>query len=99
MRVKQPGDRFVGEDVELIATHQTASEMAPYERLLGDAMKGDQALFASEDAIEAQWKIVDPVLAAPAPVHEYQPATWGPAAADALTEEFGGWINPKASTK
>jgi glucose-6-phosphate 1-dehydrogenase len=95
MRVKQPGDRFVGEDVELIATHQSGSEMAPYERLLGDALKGDQALFASEDAVEAQWRVVDPVLSAPTPCIEYEPGTWGPAEASRLTAEYEGWIDPK----
>jgi glucose-6-phosphate 1-dehydrogenase len=99
MRVKQAGDHFVGEDVELIATHQSGSEMAPYERLLGDALKGDQALFASEEAVEAQWRIVDPVLSAPVPVHEYKPGTWGPVEADRLTAEFEGWIAPKGSAK
>jgi glucose-6-phosphate 1-dehydrogenase len=99
MRVKQAGDQFVGEDVELIATHQSGSEMAPYERLLGDALKGDQALFASEETVEAQWRIVDPVLSAPVPCHEYRPGTWGPVEADRLTAEFDGWIAPKASAR
>jgi glucose-6-phosphate 1-dehydrogenase len=97
MRVKQPGEHMVGEDVELIATHQSGSEMAPYERLLGDALKGDQTLFASEEAVEAQWRIVDPVLASPTPVLVYEPGSWGPAEADRLTAEFDGWIDPKAT--
>ena len=96
MRVKQPGEQMIGEDVELIAKHQTGSEMAPYERLLGDALKGDQALFASEDAIEAQWRIVDPVLAAPSPLHFYKPGTWGPKEADRLTAEYEGWMDPQS---
>jgi glucose-6-phosphate 1-dehydrogenase len=95
MRVKSPGEYMTGEDVELIAMHQTGSEMAPYERLLSDAMKGDQSLFASEAAIEAQWKIVEPVLTNQGTVHEYRPGTWGPAAADALTAHYDGWIDPK----
>jgi glucose-6-phosphate 1-dehydrogenase len=99
MRVKLPGEFMAGEDVELVATHQSGSEMAPYERLLGDAMKGDQSLFASEDAIEAQWRIVAEVLTDPGPCLEYQPGTWGPAAADTLTKEFDGWIDPKASAR
>lgn len=99
MRVKTPGEHMTGEDVELVATHQTGSEMAPYERLLGDAMKGDQTLFASESAIEAQWRIVEPVLTDPGPVHEYQPATWGPAAANELTADFDGWVDPKPAAR
>jgi glucose-6-phosphate 1-dehydrogenase len=99
MRVKLPGEHFEGEDVELIATHQTGSEMAPYERLLGDALKGDQSLFASESAIEAQWRIVDPVLSSPSPCLEYEPGTWGPEEADRLTQDFDGWIDPKPMAK
>ncbi|MGA3204570.1 MAG: glucose-6-phosphate dehydrogenase [Bryobacteraceae bacterium] len=96
MRVKQPGEHMLGEDVELIATHQSGSEMAPYERLLGDALKGDQILFANEEAVEAQWRIVDPVLESPTPVLVYEPGSWGPKEADRLTAEFDGWIDPKA---
>jgi glucose-6-phosphate 1-dehydrogenase len=96
MRAKVPGEQMVGEDVQLIAQHQKGGEMAPYERLLGDALKGDQTLFASEDAVEAQWRIVDPVLSVATPVLEYDSGTWGPAEAGRLTQEFDGWIDPKA---
>jgi glucose-6-phosphate 1-dehydrogenase len=99
MRVKLPGEQLVGEDVQLIAKHQTGSEMAPYERLLGDALRGDQTLFASEESVEAQWRIVDPVLSVPTPLLQYQPGTWGPVEADRLTADFDGWIDPKASAK
>jgi glucose-6-phosphate 1-dehydrogenase len=99
MRVKQPGDHYCGEDVELIATHQTGSEMAPYERLLSDALKGDQSLFANEEAVEAQWRVVDSVLSEGTPLHGYQPGTWGPPEADRLTAEFDGWIDPKPSAR
>jgi glucose-6-phosphate 1-dehydrogenase len=96
MRVKLPGEGMQGEDVELIAAHQPAGEMSPYERLLGDALRGDQSLFASEDAIEAQWRIVEPVLGDVTPVHEYEQNTWGPAEADRMMEDHGGWFNPQA---
>ena len=95
MRVKLPGERMQGEDVELIAMHQRADEMTPYERLLGDALRGDPILFAREDQIEAQWKIVDSVLGDVTPVHEYEPNTWGPAEASALMEGPDGWLNPR----
>jgi len=94
MRVKLPGERMEGEDVELIAMHQRADEMAPYERLLGDALRGDPILFAREDQIEAQWKIVDPILGDVTPVHEYEPNTWGPAEAASLMDDPGGWLDP-----
>jgi glucose-6-phosphate 1-dehydrogenase len=99
MRVKVPGEPMVGEEVELIATHQTGSDMAPYERLLGDALRGDQTLFANEEAVEAQWRVVDPVLSDPAPCIAYEPGTWGPKEADRLTEEFDGWLDPQATAK
>jgi glucose-6-phosphate 1-dehydrogenase len=99
MRVKLPGERMEGEDVELIASHQPAGEMTPYERLLGDALHGDQILFASEEAIEAQWRIVQAVLDGATPVHEYEQNTWGPAEAAKLIEEDGGWFNPEVSNR
>jgi glucose-6-phosphate 1-dehydrogenase len=99
MRVKLAGEQMVGEDVELIASHQTGSEMAPYERLLGDALKGDQSLFANEEGVEAQWRVVDPVLADPVPCVVYEPGTWGPKEADRLAAEYDGWVDPKASAR
>jgi len=97
MRVKLPGERMEGEDVELIAMHQRADEMTPYERLLGDALRGDGSLFAREDAIEAQWRIVEPVLGDESPLREYERNTWGPSEAAAVIEEPGGWMNPEAA--
>jgi glucose-6-phosphate 1-dehydrogenase len=94
MRVKLPGEQMEGEDVELIAMHRSGTEMSPYERLLGDALRGDQSLFASEDAIEAQWRIVEPILGDATPIHEYEQNTWGPAEADSMVKEPGGWLNP-----
>ena len=98
MRVKLPGERMEGEDVELIAMHQTGAEMSPYERLLGDALRGDQSLFASGDAIEAQWRIVDPILGDATPIHMYDQNTWGPKAANILMGDPGGWLNPGAAS-
>ncbi|MCA1670599.1 MAG: glucose-6-phosphate dehydrogenase (NADP(+)) [Thermomicrobia bacterium] len=89
-RVKVPGEAMFGEDVELIARHQPGGdEMAPYERLLGDAMRGDPTLFAREDAIEAAWRVVDPILGNATPVNEYDPDTWGPTAAEQLIAADG----------
>ncbi len=80
--------------MELLAAQGVGDEMGAYERLLGDAMKGDATLFAREDAIEAEWRIVDPVLAGAAPPHEYRVGTWGPAEADRLVDRPGGWHKP-----
>ena len=87
---------MTGEDVELIATHKAKDEMSPYERLLGDALRGDASLFASEDAIEAQWRTVDPILDGGTAIYEYEPNTWGPPEADQLIANDGRWLDPKA---
>jgi glucose-6-phosphate 1-dehydrogenase len=93
-RAKLPGEGWKGENVELVARHHVGDEMAPYERLLTDAMRGNPSLFVREDAIEAAWKIVDPILNGVTPVHEYDPNTWGPAEADQVIAGDGGWHNP-----
>ena len=69
-------------------------EENPYERLLADAMAGDAALFAREDAVEAAWAVVEPVLAGHPPATLYPPDSWGPAEADRLIAVDGGWHNP-----
>ena len=84
-----------GEEVELIARHHSGDEMAPYERLLGDAMRGDATLFAREDSVEEAWRVVDPVLGNVTRVYRYEPGTWGPREANALVAHQGGWHNPR----
>ena len=93
-RVKVPGEEMVGEDIDLIAHHHPGEEMMPYERLLGDAIRGDASLFAREDGVEASWRIIDPILGNATPVVEYEPNTWGPPEADRLIAGDGGWHNP-----
>lgn len=93
-RVKTPGERFVGEQLELELHNEHPHEMTPYERLLGDAMAGDAMLFAREDAVEAAWRVVEPVLEHHRPAHPYPPGTWGPPEADALIAADGGWHPP-----
>ncbi len=95
VRTKTPGEAMVGQEVELLATQGISDEMDAYERLLGDAMKGDSILFAREDAVEAEWRIVAPILASTTPPHEYQPGTWGPVEADRLIDRSGGWHKPQ----
>ncbi|MHB1515960.1 MAG: glucose-6-phosphate dehydrogenase [Acidiferrobacteraceae bacterium] len=95
-RVKLPGERMVGEPVELIASHQRPDEMAAYERLLGDALCGDLSLFGRQDSVEAQWRVVDSVLNGAAPLNLYEPGTWGPAPAAELIAPDGDWFNPPA---
>ncbi len=73
--------------------HQGTLDMDAYERVLTDAMCGDQTLFAREDYVEEAWRIVDPALAADTPVSGYEPHTWGPKDA-ARTTPPGGWHDP-----
>jgi glucose-6-phosphate 1-dehydrogenase len=88
---------MLGEDVELIARYQPKRTRPPYSRLLGDAMRGDAELFGRDDAMEAAWRIIDPALNNAEKVLPYKPRTWGPAAADHLMRDDGGWHNPVAT--
>jgi glucose-6-phosphate 1-dehydrogenase len=94
-QVKKPGDRMDAETTELeVMNKPHGEEMDAYERLLGDAMHGDGTLFARQDGVEAAWAIVQPILDNDIPVYEYEPGTWGPAEAAALTQSVGGWSCP-----
>jgi glucose-6-phosphate 1-dehydrogenase len=88
-RVKRPGDLFVGDQRELRLTHGDLETEAPYEKLLGDALTGNPALFANEQGVEAAWAALGEVLVNHDPVIPYQPGSWGPAEADQLVP--GGW--------
>jgi glucose-6-phosphate 1-dehydrogenase len=95
MRVKQPGDAMHGEPVELVARHHPQSEKPPYERLLGDAIRGDNALFTSDECVEAAWAVVDQVLTHEGPVSSYEPGSWGPAEASGVVSGAEGWHDPR----
>ena len=92
VQVKKKGEGMISEPTELSLVHWPAGdEMGAYERLLGDAMEGDPALFTRQDAVEAAWRIVDPILGNVTPVLPYEPKTWGPKEADRLVAGIGGW--------
>lgn len=93
-RVKRGGEAFIGDQRELALVDLQAGGEMPYERLLGDAMAGDQTLFTREDAVEAAWAVVDPVLKTHHRASPYRRGTWGPKAADRLIAADGGWQNP-----
>jgi glucose-6-phosphate 1-dehydrogenase len=95
MRVKLAGDAMEGEDVELIAAQRPRVEVSPYERLIGEALEGDQSLFARQDVIEAQWRIVDGALGDVSPLYVYEPGAWGPVQARQLIEA-GEWADPQS---
>jgi glucose-6-phosphate 1-dehydrogenase len=94
-RGKRPGETMAGRHVELSVVEQPAeTRLGDYERLLGDAIAGDATLFARQDVVEAAWAIVDPLLADPGELFEYEPGSWGPPQADRLVAEIGGWNTP-----
>ncbi len=95
MTVVPPGEETMGRNAEMVASRDPQpDEMDAYERVLGDAMEGDATLFARQDYVEEAWRIVDPVLKAITPIHEYEPATWGPTGRDDRVVPEGGWHNP-----
>ena len=94
--VKRNGEQMHGDPVELIARHNSQSEKSPYERLLGDAIRGDTSLFTRDDSVEAAWRVVDPVLTAGTPVLEYEPGTWGPRPSAEVVNDGDTWHDPVA---
>jgi glucose-6-phosphate 1-dehydrogenase len=95
VRVKVPGDQLIGQDVELVAADHPTGARPPYERLLGDAMEGDTELFGRQDTVEAQWRVVDPVVGDDmTPLYEYDQGTWGPEEASQLIADDGSWSVP-----
>jgi glucose-6-phosphate 1-dehydrogenase len=88
---KKPGPEMVGREVELFVCNAGEDEMDAYERLIDAALHGDTSLFAREDGVLEEWRIVDPILGGARPVHVYEAGSWGPEAADALV---GSWRTP-----
>jgi glucose-6-phosphate 1-dehydrogenase len=97
MNVLSAQDERVSLPDEMLACHHAdAGGVDAYERVLGDAMRGDATLFAREDYVEEAWRVVDPVLGAGLPIHRYQAGTWGPGAVQTVSP-IGGWHNPRLS--
>jgi glucose-6-phosphate 1-dehydrogenase len=95
-QIKRPGEELVPMPAKLTAVEtQTADEVDAYERLLGDSMHGDGMLFVREDAVEAAWATVEPILDSASVLHSYEPGSWGPQQADRLTTDVGGWHTPE----
>ena len=94
-RVKSAGTEMVGHNVELTVHDDSTDLMQPYERLLGDALRGDGSLFTRDDCVEAAWSIVEPILRLESMPAIYEPGTWGPSEAGRLVREEGGWRNPQ----
>jgi glucose-6-phosphate 1-dehydrogenase len=100
VQAKQPGERLTTHPINLDVSFGTAlgARQDAYERLIGDAIDGNPARFARQDMVEQAWRIVDPVLKKPSPLHPYFPETWGPAEADRLVEGVTTWEDPEAAS-
>lgn len=94
-RVKSPGKEFVGAQRELRLLEDFPEEEKPYERLLGDALAGNTSLFTRQEAVEAAWGVVAPVLKRHGRAIPYRRGSWGPREAGALIAP-GRWHNPAA---
>jgi glucose-6-phosphate 1-dehydrogenase len=81
-------------NLDMEFAQQGGEGATPYEVLLNAAMSGDSKRFARQDSVEEQWRVMQPLLDAPPPVHPYEKGTWGPAQADELVSEHGGWYGP-----
>ncbi len=92
---KRAGEEaFEPADLEVLFEKVPGEDPEPYERLLGDALAGRAQLFTRQGTVEETWRIVEPLLEEPGPVHAYEPGTWGPQEADALTRGISQWFEP-----
>ena len=73
-----------------------ANALEGYERLILDAMIGDQSLFTWSNGIERLWEISEPLLENPPPVEPYAPGSWGPDSVSELIEPSAGTCRPRA---
>jgi glucose-6-phosphate 1-dehydrogenase len=94
-RLKRAADEFSGVQREFSLLEEQRGAESPYDRLLGDAMAGNDTLFTSEAAVEAAWTVVDPILKRHRRAVAYKPGGWGPKQADALLGPGGRWHNPR----
>jgi len=97
VQAKTPGPHLDSEAVDLRCDFAAAlgDRRDAYERLLGDAIEGNQRRFARQDIVEETWRVVQPALDNPGPIRSYDRGTWGPAAADALLGDGGRWHEPE----
>ena len=96
-RIKRPGEEFIGTQRELALMNAQPDQKQPYERLLSDAMVGKGALFTRQDAVEAAWAVVDPILVPSHSSLPYYPGSWGPTRANDLVAP-GKWHVPSTTS-
>lgn len=99
MKAKVPGERIDTRPIDLRSTFEQAFGSDPldaYERLLSDAADGNRQLFARQDGVEEEWRVVTPALERPPTLHAYEAGSWGPDAAGRLIWDPAGWHDPAA---
>lgn len=96
LQAKTPGPHLDSQDVDIAVDFAAAlgERSSAYERLLGDAIRGSNRRFARQDVVEETWRVVQPVLDTPGPVHPYFRGSWGPAEADRLLADGDHWYMP-----
>jgi len=87
-------EAFQAADLEVLFEKTPGEDPEPYERLLGDAIAGEHGLFTRQSAIEETWRVVQPLLDEPGPIHAYERGTWGPKQAEDLVRGTGQWARP-----
>jgi glucose-6-phosphate 1-dehydrogenase len=87
-------ETFQASDLAVLFERVPGEDPEPYERLLGDALAGRSELFTREDGVDETWRIVQPLLDEPGPVHSYERGTWGPIEANGLTRGVCQWYQP-----
>jgi glucose-6-phosphate 1-dehydrogenase len=87
-------DSFEPADLDVLFEKEPGTEPEPYERLLDDAIHGRFDLFTHANTVEETWRIVQPLLDDPGPVHPYEKGSWGPAEADRLVKGICEWDSP-----
>ena len=95
LNAKEPGRDLDSEPIDISVDFSSAlgERSEPYERLIDDALDGNPRRFGRYDMVEEAWRIVQPALDNPGPIHSYEPGTRGPAEADRLVGSQG-WYEP-----
>ena len=95
LEAKQTGEESLRRvHLDLLFNEQFGGQPGPYERLLSDALAGEQQRFAREDSVEETWRIVQPLIDRPCELETYSPGSWGPEGASNLLHGYGGWRRP-----
>jgi glucose-6-phosphate 1-dehydrogenase len=91
-RADMPGPTEIQLDMEF--AREGGEDATPYEILLHSALVGDSTYFTRQDNVEETWRIMQPLLDSPPPIHGYDKGSWGPPEADQLVKQYGGWHGP-----